>query len=203
MVQRTLLRVVASADGAERVLLTQSCTGALEMTALLADVTGGDEVILPSFTFTTTASAFALRGATPVFVDVRDDTLNLDPRRVEVGLTERTRAIVAVHYAGVGCQMDELRALAARHELLLIEDAQGLGSTCRAPLGSIGALGTISFHETKNVISGEGGSAHHQRRGARRSSGGSSGEGNEPSRVLSRSGRQVLVAGPGLVVRPE
>lgn len=145
--------------GSASVLLTHSCTGALEMTALLAGVGDGDEVIMPSFTFTTTATAFVMRGATPVFVDVRDDTLNLDATLVEAAITDRTRAIVAVHYAGVGCEMEQLSALADRHGLLLIEDAaQGFGARWKgAALGSIGALGALSFHETKNVISGEGG----------------------------------------------
>lgn len=145
--------------GSASVLLTHSCTGALEMTALLAGVGQGDEVIMPSFTFTTTATAFVMRGATPVFVDIREDTLNLDPALVEAAITDRTRAIVAVHYAGVGCEMEQLCALADRHGLLLIEDAaQGFGARWNgAALGSIGALGALSFHETKNVISGEGG----------------------------------------------
>jgi dTDP-4-amino-4,6-dideoxygalactose transaminase len=145
--------------GCAAVLLTHSCTGALEMSALLAEVGPGDEVILPSFTFTTTATAFVMRGATPVFVDIVPDTLNIDPGLVAAAITERTRAIVAVHYAGVGCEMDALRQIAERHGLMLIEDAaQGLGSSWEGkPLGTIGALGTFSFHETKNVMSGEGG----------------------------------------------
>jgi dTDP-4-amino-4,6-dideoxygalactose transaminase len=145
--------------GAEAVLLTHSGTGALEMVALLADVGPGDEVILPSFTFPTTATAFALRGATPVFVDVREDTLNIDETLVEAAITDRTRVIGAVHYAGVGCEMTSLRQLADSNGLLLIEDAaQGFGSGFEgAPLGTIGVLGVLSFHETKNVTSGEGG----------------------------------------------
>jgi dTDP-4-amino-4,6-dideoxygalactose transaminase len=145
--------------GSACVLLTHSCTGALEMSALLAELGPGDEVILPSFTFTTTATAFALRGAIPVFVDIEESTLNIDPSLVEAAITERTRAIVAVHYAGVGCDMARLRAIAARHELLLIEDAaQGFGSLLgEESLGTLGELGALSFHETKNVISGEGG----------------------------------------------
>lgn len=144
---------------AKRALLTHSCTAALEMAALLAEVGPGDEVIMPSYTFVSTANAFVLRGATPVFVDVRPDTLNLDERLVADAINSRTRAIVAVHYAGVACEMDALTALARDNELLLIEDAaQALGSTYRGrPLGTIGDLGTLSFHETKNVISGEGG----------------------------------------------
>jgi dTDP-4-amino-4,6-dideoxygalactose transaminase len=141
------------------VLLAHSCTGALEMAALLAEVGPGDEVIMPSFTFTTTATAFVLRGAVPVFVDIREDTLNLDERLVEAAVTERTKAIVAMHYAGVGCEMRALGDIAARHSLLLLEDAaQGFAASYRGrPLGTLGNLGTLSFHETKNVIAGEGG----------------------------------------------
>ncbi|HEY0613849.1 MAG TPA: aminotransferase class I/II-fold pyridoxal phosphate-dependent enzyme, partial [Candidatus Elarobacter sp.] len=145
--------------GAHRALLTHSCTAALEMSALLADVGPGDEVVMPSYTFVSTANAFVLRGATPVFVDVRPDTLNLDERLAGDAITPRTKAIVAVHYAGVACEMDELTALAGARGLVLIEDAaQELGSTYRGtPLGAIGDLAALSFHETKNVISGEGG----------------------------------------------
>jgi len=145
--------------GARRVLLTHSCTAALEMAALLLDLQPGDEVIMPSFTFVSTANAFVLRGATPVFVDIRPDTMNLDARLVEGAITPRTRAIVPVHYAGVACEMDALVSIAQRHGLAIVEDAaQGVMSTYRGrPLGSIGDLAAISFHETKNVISGEGG----------------------------------------------
>jgi len=145
--------------GAARVLLTHSCTAALEMSALLLDVGPGDEVIMPSFTFVSTANAFVLRGATPVFVDIRPDTLNLDERLVDAAITPRTRAIVPVHYAGVACEMDALAAVAVRHGLPIVEDAaQGLMSTYRTrPVGSFGRLATISFHETKNVTAGEGG----------------------------------------------
>jgi dTDP-4-amino-4,6-dideoxygalactose transaminase len=147
------------AFGAAAVLLTNSGTAALEMAALLADVGPGDEVILPSFTFSSTATAFVLRGAVPVFVDVREDTLNLDETLVAAAITDRTRAVVAVHYAGVGCAMDVLGEITARAGLMLIEDAaHAFGSTFRgAPLGSFGSMGALSFHETKNVISGEGG----------------------------------------------
>jgi dTDP-4-amino-4,6-dideoxygalactose transaminase len=140
-------------------LMTHSGTAALEMIALLLDVKPGDEVIMPSFTFVSTANAFVLRGAVPVFVDIREDTLNLDSSRVEAAITPKTRAIMAVHYAGVACEMDELLAIARRHELALVEDAaQAIGASYRGtPLGTIGALGALSFHETKNVISGEGG----------------------------------------------
>jgi dTDP-4-amino-4,6-dideoxygalactose transaminase len=145
--------------GSRKALLTHSCTGALEMAALLADIGRGDEVIMPSFTFVSTANAFALRGGVPVFVDVREDTLNIDESRVEAAITPRTKAIVVVHYAGIACEMDALCALAKRHRLMLIEDAaQALGAAYRdRPLGSFGELATISFHETKNLISGEGG----------------------------------------------
>jgi dTDP-4-amino-4,6-dideoxygalactose transaminase len=142
-----------------RVLLTHSCTGALEMAALLAGVGPGDEVIMPSFTFVSTANAFVLRGATPVFVDVDPVMLNIDPQRAAAALTAHTKAIVAVHYGGVGCDMAALAALAARHGLILVEDAaQGIGATMYGvALGAIGDLGTLSFHETKNVSCGEGG----------------------------------------------
>ena len=145
--------------GTGKALLTHSCTAALEMAALLAEVGPGDEVIMPSYTFVSTANAFVLRGATPVFVDIRPDTLNLDEKLVEAAVTPKTRAIVPVHYAGVGCEMDAIAAVARRYELLVIEDAaQAVMSSYKGrPLGSIGDLGAVSFHETKNVISGEGG----------------------------------------------
>jgi dTDP-4-amino-4,6-dideoxygalactose transaminase len=145
--------------GARRALLTHSCTAALEMAALLLDLEPGDEVIMPSFTFVSTANAFVLRGAVPVFVDIRTDTLNIDERLIEAAITPRTRAICVVHYAGVGCEMDAIEAIAARHGIAIVEDAaQGILATYRGrPLGAIGALGALSFHETKNVISGEGG----------------------------------------------
>lgn len=145
--------------GCDRALLTHSCTGALEMAALLAQVGPGDEVIMPSYTFVSTANAFVLRGATPVFVDVRADTFNLDETLVEQAITDRTRAIVPVHYAGVSCEMDAILEIAGRHDLLVIEDAaQGILSTYKGrPLGAIGDLGALSFHETKNITCGEGG----------------------------------------------
>ncbi|WP_392891445.1 dTDP-4-amino-4,6-dideoxygalactose transaminase [Pseudomonas migulae] len=140
-------------------LLTHSCTAALEMAALLLDIQPGDEVIMPSFTFVSTANAFVLRGAVPVFVDVRSDTLNLDESLVEAAITPRTKAIIPVHYAGVACEMDSLLSIAKRHGLMVVEDAaQGVMATYKGRmLGSIGDLGAYSFHETKNVISGEGG----------------------------------------------
>ena len=139
--------------------LVHSCTAALEIAALLADVKPGDEVIVPSYTFVSTANAFVLRGATPVFVDIREDTLNLDERMIENALTDRTRAIVPVHYAGVGCEMDEIMRIGEDHDLMVVEDAaQGIMASYKGrPLGSIGHLGALSFHETKNIISGEGG----------------------------------------------
>ncbi len=145
--------------GTRKALLTHSCTAALEMAALLLDLEPGDEVIMPSYTFVSTANAFVLRGAVPVFVDIRADTLNLDERLVEAAITTRTRAICVVHYAGVACAMDVIGDIAARHGLAVVEDAaQGIGSTWRGkPLGAIGTFGALSFHETKNIISGEGG----------------------------------------------
>jgi dTDP-4-amino-4,6-dideoxygalactose transaminase len=145
--------------GARKALLTHSCTAALEMAAMLCDPAPGDEVIMPSFTFVSTANAFVLRGATPVFVDIRPDTFNLDERLVAQAITPRTRAIVPVHYAGVACEMDALMALAEARRLMVVEDAaQGVLAEYRGrKLGAIGHLGCLSFHETKNVISGEGG----------------------------------------------
>jgi len=148
-----------SDTGCDRALLTHSCTAALEMTALLLNLEPGDEVILPSFAFVSTANAFVLRRATPVFVDIRPDTLNLDEGLIERAITPRTRAIVALHYAGVACEMDAMIRTAANHGVTLVEDAaQGIRAGYRGrPLGTIGALGALSFHETKNIISGEGG----------------------------------------------
>jgi len=148
-----------SNTGCQRALLTHSCTAALEMAALLAGLGPGDEVIMPSYTFVSTANAFVLRGAIPVFVDVRPDTMNIDETRIEAAITSRTRAIVPVHYAGVACEMDTIMDIAQRHNLIVIEDAaQGIMSTYKGrALGSIGHLGAFSFHETKNIISGEGG----------------------------------------------
>lgn len=145
--------------GCAKALLTHSCTAALEMAALLLDIQPGDEIIMPSFTFVSTANAFVLRGGVPVFVDIREDTLNLDERLIEAAITPRTRAIVPVHYAGVACEMDSIMAIARQHGLKVVEDAaQGVMSSYKGrPLGGIGDLGAYSFHETKNVISGEGG----------------------------------------------
>ncbi|WP_325169282.1 dTDP-4-amino-4,6-dideoxygalactose transaminase [Pandoraea sputorum] len=146
-------------SGSEKALLTHSCTAALEMAALLLDIQPGDEVILPSYTFVSTANAFVLRGAVPVFVDIRPDTMNIDETLIEEAITPRTRAIVPVHYAGVACEMDTIMAIARRYGIAVVEDAaQGVIATYKGrSLGSIGDLGAYSFHETKNVISGEGG----------------------------------------------
>lgn len=145
--------------GVPTALLTHSCTAALEMGALLADIQPGDEVIMPSYTFVSTANAFVLRGGVPVFVDIREDTLNIDECLIEGAITPRTKAIVPVHYAGVACEMDTIMDIARRRGLKVVEDAaQGVMSTYKGrALGSIGDLGAYSFHETKNVISGEGG----------------------------------------------
>jgi dTDP-4-amino-4,6-dideoxygalactose transaminase len=145
--------------GCSKALLTHSCTAALEMSALLLDIEPGDEIIMPSYTFVSTANAFVLRGGIPVFVDIREDTLNLNEELIESAITDRTRAIAPVHYAGVACEMDSIIALARRHNLKVVEDAaQGVMATYKGrALGSIGDLGAYSFHETKNVISGEGG----------------------------------------------
>lgn len=145
--------------GCARALLTTSCTSAMELAALVMGLGEGDEVIMPSFTFVSTANAVVLRGAVPVFVDIRPDTLNLDETAVAAAVTKRTRAILPVHYAGVGCAMDELGDIAQKHDLLVIEDAaQGLMASFQGrPLGTFGQLGCISFHETKNVTCGEGG----------------------------------------------
>ena len=142
-----------------RALLTHSCTNALEITAVLAGLQPGDEVIMPTFTFTSTANAFALRGAVPVFVDVRPDTFNLCPDAAARAVTSKTRAIVPVHYAGVACDMDAIMALAEAHDLIVIEDAaQGFGATWHGrPLGSIGHFGAYSFHQSKTISCGEGG----------------------------------------------
>lgn len=145
--------------GCRRALLTPSCTAALEMAALLLEIEPGDEVVMPSFTFVSTANAFVLRGATPVFVDVRPDTLCIDEARVDEAMTAKTKAFVVVHYGGVGCAMDSLAEIAARREVAMIEDAAQaiLASHHSRSLGSYGALATLSFHETKNVMAGEGG----------------------------------------------
>ena len=148
-----------SQTGTHKALLTHSCTASLDMAAMLADIRPGDEVILPSYTFVSTANAFVLRGGIPVFVDIRPDTMNIDESLIEGAITMRTKAIVVVHYAGVSCEMDTIMSIAQRHDLMVIEDAaQAVMSTYKSkPLGTIGQLGAYSFHETKNIISGEGG----------------------------------------------
>jgi dTDP-4-amino-4,6-dideoxygalactose transaminase len=145
--------------GTAKALLTTSCTHATEMAALLSEIQPGDEVIMPSYTFVSTADAFVLRGAVPVFVDVRPDTMNIDEEKIEAAITEKTKAIVPVHYAGVSCEMDKIMELAKKYNLIVIEDAaQALCSQYKGqPLGSIGDYGCISFHETKNYSMGEGG----------------------------------------------
>ena len=145
--------------GTAKCLLTTSCTHATEMAALLAEVGPGDEVIMPSYTFVSTADAFVLRGATPVFVDIRPDTMNIDETKIEAAITERTKGIVPVHYAGVACEMDTIMDIAARHHLWVIEDAaQGIMATYKGKaLGTFGDYGCFSFHETKNYSMGEGG----------------------------------------------
>ena len=145
--------------GSRKVLLTHSCTAALEMAAILVDISDGDEIIMPSYTFVSTANAFVLHGGTPIWVDIREDTLNIDESKIEAAITPRTKAIVAVHYAGVACEMDTIMAIAEKHGICVIEDAaQGVTATYKGrALGSIGHLGCYSFHETKNITSGEGG----------------------------------------------
>jgi len=153
--------------GSKKALLTHSCTAALEMAALLVDIQPGDEVIMPSYTFVSTANAFVLRGGVPVFVDIRPDTMNIDEKNIESAVTDRTRAVVPVHYAGVACEMDAIMEVARQHSLKVIEDAaQGVMARYKGrPLGGIGDLGAFSFHETKNVISGEGGALLANREG--------------------------------------
>ena len=148
--------------GASKVLLTTSCTHALEMAALLCDIKEGDEVIMPSYTFVSTADAFVLRGAKIVFVDIRPDTMNIDETKIEAAITDKTKVIVPVHYAGVACEMDTIMDIAKRHNLMVVEDAaQGLISTYKGKaLGTIGDFGCISFHETKNYSMGEGGALY-------------------------------------------
>ena len=145
--------------GTAKCLLTTSCTHATELAALLADIQPGDEVIMPAYTFVSTADAFVLRGATVVFVDIRPDTMNIDETKIEAAITEKTKAIVPVHYAGVSCEMDTIMDIAKRHNLMVIEDAaQGILSTYKGKqLGTIGEFGCYSFHETKNYSMGEGG----------------------------------------------
>lgn len=143
----------------EKALITHSCTAALEMACLLMDIKPGDEVIMPSYTFVSTANAVVLRGGVPVFIDVRADTFNIDESLIESAISERTKAIIPVHYAGVSCEMDEIKRIAEQYKLFIVEDAaQGIGSLYKGrPLGGMGDFGALSFHETKNISSGEGG----------------------------------------------
>lgn len=152
-------KFVEGITGTSKCLLTTSCTHALEMAALLCDIRQGDEVILPSYTFVSTADAFVLRGAKAVFVDIRPDTMNIDETLIEAAITEKTRAIAVVHYAGIGCEMDTIMDIARRHNLMVVEDAaQGIMCTYKGrQLGTIGDFGCYSFHETKNFSMGEGG----------------------------------------------
>ena len=152
-------RWIENKTGCEKALLTTSGSSALDMAAMLCDIRPGDEVIMPSYTFSSTANAFVLRGATIVFVDIRPDTMNLDEKRIEAAITDKTRAIVPMHYAGVSCEMDEILAISAHYGLYVVEDAaQGVMSEYKGrPLGSMGELGCFSFHETKNYSMGEGG----------------------------------------------
>ena len=169
--------------GAKKCLLTTSCTHATELAALLSDIREGDEVIMPSYTFVSTADAFVLRGAKAVFVDIRPDTMNIDETKIEAAITERTKAIVPVHYAGVSCEMDAIMDIAKRHGLAVIEDAaQGILSTYKGKqLGTIGTFGCFSFHETKNYSMGYRGGGDHP------------GEGNKPEQIFPRSDRQVYL----------
>jgi dTDP-4-amino-4,6-dideoxygalactose transaminase len=151
--------LIEEITGTKKALLTTSCTHALEMAAILCDIEPDDEVIMPSYTFVSTANAFALRGARIVFVDIRPDTMNINEELIEEAITEKTKAIVPVHYAGVSCEMNKIMELAGKHSLYVVEDAaQGIGSSYHdKPLGAIGDIGTFSFHETKNLSCGEGG----------------------------------------------
>jgi dTDP-4-amino-4,6-dideoxygalactose transaminase len=157
---RRCAELLAERFSIPEVLMTSSCTSALEIAALLCDLNPGDEVIMPSFTFVSTANAVVRCGAKPVFVDIREDTLNLDERLIEDNVTSRTKAIFVVHYAGISCEMDRINEIAAKHGLVVVEDAaQGVNATYKGrALGSIGHLGAYSFHDTKNYVSGEGGS---------------------------------------------
>ena len=150
---------IENKTGTAKCLLTTSCTHATEMAALLLDIKPGDEVIMPSYTFVSTADAFVLRGATPVFIDIKPETMNIDENLIEDAITDKTRAIVPVHYAGVGCEMDKIMDIAKRHNLKVVEDAaQGIMASYKGkPLGTFGDFGAFSFHETKNFSMGEGG----------------------------------------------
>ncbi len=191
--------------GIGKVLLVPSCTAALEMAAMLFDLKPGDEVILPSFTFVSTANAVARLGAKPVFVDIRPDTLNLDDALVEEAITERTRAIFPVHYAGVACEMDRIMTIAAKYGLRVAEDAaQGVNAFYDGrALGSIGDLGCYSFHETKNYICGEGGALCVNDPALGRTRRDPPREGDQPQAVLPRPGGQVHLGRPRLQLRAQ
>ena len=189
---------------ANKVLLTTSCTHALEMAAILLDVQPGDEVIMPSFTFVSTANAFALRGAEIVFVDVHPDSMNIDETLLEAAITEKTKAIVVVHYGGVGCNMKQITAIANQHKLAVVEDAaQCVGATQNGQaLGTLGDFGTFSFHETKNIHCGEGGALliNNPKYAARRNH---QGKRNQPRPIPQRAGGQVYLGGSGVKLPSE
>ena len=182
--------------GSAKVLLTPSCTASLEMAAILLDIQPGDEVIMPSFTFVSTANAFVLRGAKVVFVDLRPDTMNIDETKIEAAITDKTRAIVPVHYAGVACEMDTIMALAKKYNLFVVEDAaQGVMSTYKGKaLGTIGHIGCFSFHETKTTPPAARRRDAGERSGSDRSGGSHPREGHQPQPVLPWSGGQIYLA---------
>ena len=188
-------RLMEDRFDARRMLLTTSCTAALEIAALLCDLRPGDEVIVPSFTFVSTANAIVLRGANPIFVDIRPDTLNIDERLIEAAITPRTRAIFPVHYAGIGCEMDEIMAIARRHNLLVVEDAaQGVFAKYKDQwLGTIGHMGCYSFHETKNFSCGEGGALTINDPDLEKRGRDTAREGHQPQPIFARAGRQIHV----------
>ena len=182
--------------GTKKALLTTSCTHATELAALLADIKEGDEVIMPAYTFVSTADAFVLRGAKAVFVDIRPDTMNIDENLIEDAITEKTRAIVPVHYAGVSCEMDKIMEIAKKHNLLVIEDAaQGIMSEYKGKaLGTIGDYGCFSFHETKNYSMGEGGALLIRDE---------ENVENAEKQVLPRTDRQIYLGRKGLFLSSE
>ena len=190
--------------GFKKALMTTSCTDALEMAAILCDIKPGDEVIAPSYTFVSTVLAFVRQGAKIVFCDSCKHNPDIDPDRIEALITPRTRVIIPVHYAGVACDMDRIMDIAHRHNLLVVEDAaQAIGSYYKGrPLGSIGHFGCFSFHETKNIIAGEGGSAHNQRREVHTPFGNHMGERHQPFGILPRRSQQIRLDRHRLVVPP-
>lgn len=188
-----------------KALLTTSCTHATEMAALLADIQPGDEVIMPSYTFVSTADAFVLRGATVVFVDIRPDTMNIDENLIEEAVTAKTRAIVPVHYAGVSCEMDRIMDIARRYDLCVIEDAaQGVMSSYKGQaLGTIGDFGCYSFHETKNYSMGEGGAILIKDPGAVERAEIIREKGDEPQQILARGDLQIHLGRSGVLLSAE